>query len=53
LDDLFSRDSSAQHPDALRFALLVLDRCQKVFQRGFLAGVAGQHLVSQRKAFPE
>jgi len=44
----FGGDAAVHEPDALGFAVLVLDRLEEAGQRGFVGGVAGHHFVGQQ-----
>ena len=46
----FGWNAAVHHPNALGFAVLGFDFIEHVTQRGFVGGVAGQHLVAERKA---
>ena len=50
LERRFGGNAPVHHPDALGFAILFFDPLQKALQRGLIAGVAGHHFVTQRKA---
>ena len=43
-------DAAVHHPDALGFAVALLDAVEEVAQRGGVGRVARQHLVAQREA---
>ncbi len=49
LQGIFGRYAPVHQPNPPRFAVLVLNLLQKALERGFVAGVARQHFVGQRK----
>src|SRR4030081_627463 len=48
--DLFGGHATVHEPDPISLAVLVLDIFNKGPQRGFVGGIAAQHLVSQWQA---
>src|SRR5882724_5785681 len=48
--DLFSGNATVHEPDPVSLAVLVLDLFNKGPQRGFVGGIAAEHLVSQWQA---
>src|SRR3979411_2312109 len=48
--DLFGGHATVHEPDPISLAVLVLDLFNKGPQRGFVGGIAAQHLVSQWQA---
>src|SRR5207245_7901196 len=48
--DLFSGNAAVHEPDPIGLAVLVLDFFNKGPQRGFVGGIAAEHLVSQGQA---
>src|SRR5260370_41017438 len=50
--DLFSGNAAVHEPDPIGLAVLGLDFFNKGPQRGFVGGIAAEHLVSQGQALP-
>src|ERR1700745_1916673 len=48
--DLFGGNATVHEPDPIGLAVLVLDLFNKGPQRGFVGGIAAEHLVSQGQA---
>jgi hypothetical protein len=48
-EHVLGRDAAIHDPDALGFAILILDFGEEVLERALVRGVAGEHLVSERE----
>src|SRR5712692_7191147 len=50
LQSLFRWDATVHYPNALGFAVLLFDLFEEVLQGRLVTGIAGQHLIGQRKS---